>query len=380
MSLEVASSVADLKTQTWQRAALVALGGWALLALAVIEILGIVSNHGIGSDFAGTIYHPAQAVVHGLTPYGDPRVPGPLAGSVYPPSAFLPFAWIGLLGHDAAVAMWLLLLTAAACATLWVLGVRDVRCYALWLLTPMMLSTVAIGNATTLVILLVAVLWRWRDTPSIAATALIAAIATKLFVAPLIIWLVATKRYRAAAIAAVGAPAVILSAWAAIGFSAIGRYGSILSANDSVYSRAGPYLQGLLLQLHGSSSLALGAGIAAAALLLVGAWFAGDLGGFTLAACAAIVLAPVAWIGYAGLLVVPLAVAWPTWSRAWLLLLGTYISWYYSRLMYASPALSLCTLGLVTLIVAALLREEHRRQAARTQGRRLALRPLRAQS
>lgn len=151
---------------------------------------------------------------------------------------------MGLLSRDAAVTAWLLLMSAAACATLLILGVRDLRCFGLWLLTPMMLSTLAIGNATILVILFVAILWRWRDTPRVAAAALTAAIATKLFVAPLIVWLIATKRYRAAVLTAIGTPAVILTAWAIIGFSAIGRYASILSANADIFSDDGPYRKG----------------------------------------------------------------------------------------------------------------------------------------
>jgi glycosyl transferase family 87 len=345
------------------RAVRIALGGSALVLLAAVEIAGIVGNHGIGSDFAGTVYHPARAVVHGSTPYGDPRISGPLAGSVYPPSAFVPFAWLGFLGHDAAVAIWLVLMTAAAAATLRVLGVRDVRCYAVWLLTPMMLSTIAIGNATTLVVLLVAVAWRFRDRAWIVGLTLAAAIATKLFAAPLVVWLVATRRYRAAAIAAAGAPALILAAWASIGFSDIGRYPSILSANDRIWSPDGPYLQGLLEQLHSPSKVALGAGVVVAAMLLWGVWVAGDVGGYTLAACAAIVLSPVAWIGYTGLLIVPLAAAWPRWSRPWLLLLGTYVSWYYFPIAYRSPGLSVCTLGLVAAIVTSVLRKDVRRIA-----------------
>jgi alpha-1,2-mannosyltransferase len=330
--------------------------GWALLALGSIEVAGIVSNHGVGTDFLANIYSPARAVVHGVVPYGDPRVPGPLSGSVYPPSAFVPVAWLGLLGRDAAVAVWLTAMAAAAAATLWLLGVRDLRCYALWLLTPMMLSTIFVGNATTLVILLVAVLWRWRDSPWVAAAALVAAIATKLFAAPLVVWLIATKRYRAAALTVAGVPLVILSAWAVVGFAAIGRYSSILSANNHIYSPAGPYLQGLALQLHESPSLALAAGVAAAALLLAAAWFAGDLGGFALAACAAVILSPVAWIGYMGLLVIPLAVRWPAWSRAWLILLGTYVSWYYFPLPFKSPELSVCTLALLGLVAVVVVR------------------------
>ena len=343
--------------RSWRTAVVALLGGWAMLVLGWIEIAGIVGNHGVGTDFLAGIYYPARAVAHGVAPYGDPRIPGPLQESVYPPSAFVPVAWLGLLGHDAAVALWIVLMTIAAAATLWLLGVRDLRCYALWLLTPMMLSTIVVGNATTLVILLVAVLWRWRDSPWIAAGALVAAIATKLFAAPLVFWLLATKRYRAAALTMAGVPLVVLSAWAVVGFAAIERYSSILSANNQIYSPAGPYLQGLVLQLHEPSSLAMAAGVAAAGLLLAAAWFAGDLGGFTLAACAAVLLSPVAWIGYMGLLVIPLAVRWPSWSRAWLLLLGTYISWYYFPLPFKSAELSLCTLALFGLLAAVLLRE-----------------------
>lgn len=344
----------------------IALGGLAVLVLAAGELAGIVSNHGIGGDFLAGIYEPARAVVHGVVPYGDPRLAGPLRESVYPASAFVPFAWIALLGHDGAVASWLVLMTAAAAATLRVLGVRDLRCYALWLLTPMMLSTIAIGNATVLVVFLVALVWRYRDRPLIAGLSLAGAIGLKLFAAPLVVWLIATKRYRAAACATVGAAAVILGAWATIGFAAIGRYPSILSANDHLWSPNGPYLQGLLQQLHVSSRLALGAGVVAAALLLIGAWFVSDIGAFALAACAAIIISPVAWIGYAGMLVVPLAVVSPQWSRVWLFLAGTYISWYYSPIPFKTPGLSVCTLGLVAAIVAVVLRSaEHRRSTAR---------------
>jgi hypothetical protein len=84
--------------------------------------------------------------------------------------------------------------------------------------------------------------------------------------------------------------------------------------------------------------------------------FAGDLGGFTLAACAAVILSPVAWIGYMGLLVIPLAVRWPAWSRAWLVLLGTYVSWYYFPLRFTSPELSVCTLALLAGVAVVVLR------------------------
>ena len=55
------------------------------------------------------------------------------------------------------------------------------------------------GNITILLVLLVALAWRYRDRARIAGLALGAAIAAKLFVWPLVVWLLLTRRYRAAA-------------------------------------------------------------------------------------------------------------------------------------------------------------------------------------
>lgn len=323
-----------------------------MLIAAVMEVSAVADHHGLGSDFAGTIYHPAEAVVHGRTPYGDPRVAGPLAGSVYPPSAFVPFALLGLLPRAAAVTLWIALLVAAAVATLWILGVRDPRLYALWLLTPMVLSTAAIGNATVLVVFLTALMWRYRDRAVVAGAALAGAVAIKLFVAPLVVWLAATRRYRAAAYATGIAAAAILGAWAVIGFSGLGRYASILRANRDVFGGDGPYVQQLVLQLGGSSGAALAAGIAVAALLLVAARRSPPVTGLALALAASIVLAPVGWIGYLGLLAIPLAVLWPALSGPWLVLLvGSYAHWYYAPLVYGSAALSVLTLVLASTVL-----------------------------
>jgi hypothetical protein len=285
---------------------------------------------------------------------------------VYPPTAFVPLAWIGFLSWPAAVAVWLAILSAAALATLWVLGVRDPRQYVLWLATPMVLSTAAIGNATVLVVFFVALTWRWRDSPGRAAVALTAAIAIKLFVAPLVVWLLLTKRYRAAAYTVIATPLVILGAWAVIGFAGLSRYASVLSANRYMFGRNGPYLQQLMLQMGAPWRLALIVGIAAAAAFLVAARNAADLSSFTLALAASIVLAPVAWIGYLALLIVPVAVMWRRFSIAWaLLLLGTYAHWYYMTVLpYTSARLSIVTLALLTTIVGLVLRDERRVAAA----------------
>src|SRR5439155_9939140 len=128
------------------------------------------------------------------------------------------------------------------------------------------------------------------------------------FAAPLIVWLLATRRYKAALLTVVVAATAVLSAWAVIGFSAIERYPSILNANSDVFSSSGPFLQGLLLQLHYSRAAAAVVGLGVGAGLLAATFAVRDIEGFTLAICATVIAAPVAWIGYGGLLVVPLAV------------------------------------------------------------------------
>src|SRR5262249_40552045 len=162
------------------------------------------------------------------------------------------------------------LLVVAAEAALWIAGVRDWRLLALWLLSPLVLSTLAIGNATVVVAVLAAVLWRDPGSPGPAAAAPSPGVALQRFPPPPPLPRPA-RRFRAAAYTAIAAPVAMLLAWAAIGFSGLGRYRDILSANRDVFGRDGPYLQQLLLQLDGTWRWALAAGIAAAVVLLAAA-------------------------------------------------------------------------------------------------------------
>ena len=57
------------------------------------------------------------------------------------------------------------------------------------------IDSVRIGTLTPVLLLLVAVAWRWRDRRWVASGALAAAIAFKLFLWPLVVWLLATRRW-----------------------------------------------------------------------------------------------------------------------------------------------------------------------------------------
>ena len=65
-----------------------------LVVLAVDELLEIRAASLFASDFRVTLWEPARAVVHGTDPYANPQ-------SVYPPSAFVPLAWLGALPFGA---------------------------------------------------------------------------------------------------------------------------------------------------------------------------------------------------------------------------------------------------------------------------------------
>lgn len=324
--------------------------GILLAQLAGIEVYRLASADLLASDFRSTLWEPARAVVNGVSPYGL----GDLAGSVYPPSSFVPLVWLGALPFPAAATAWIVVSLAAAFATLWVLDVRDWRCYLLWMLNAVTLSTALTGNATTLVVLLVALMWRFRDVAGGAGAALAAAIAIKLFAAPLVLWLALTRRYRAAAYAVVGSVVAVVGAWSVIGFDGLTGYLDVLDRNNATYSADGPFLQGLLQQWGVDRSVAFATGIAAGLVFLGGAWLVrhDQMRSLVLVLTAVIIVPPVAWVGYATLLVVPLAVRSPRFGPWWLLLAGfAYVHWWHSPLTFRSAGLSLATLALTAGLV-----------------------------
>ena len=73
--------------------------------------------------------------------------------------------------------------------SLWLLGVRDWRCYPVALLWPFTREAVEFGAIGPLLLLIVAFLWRYRDSTWGAATATASAVAAKLFLWPLALWL-----------------------------------------------------------------------------------------------------------------------------------------------------------------------------------------------
>ncbi len=306
---------------------------------------------GTRTDFYGTVWQPNHQVLHSKNPYQDPSLNADPA-SVYPPSGFLPYLPLSWLPPYTAVVLFQLLLISAAAGILVALQIRRPEQWALWLTCPLVVLPVIGGNITPIVVLGIALMWRWRDRAGLAASALTAAIAIKLFAAPLLIWLLITRRYRAAAITAIAAPAVILTSWGLIGFRGLLDYPAVLRLASTAFGADGPFLQGLARQLGQSPGVALLIGAVVASALVVVAPRTGEVESLALVSLACLALSPVVWIFYAGILVVPLAAA-QLRVTVWLILPVFWsVSWWYTPLPYKSAELSVVNLLICAALVA----------------------------
>src|SRR6266516_8176470 len=81
-----------------------------------------------------------------------------------------------------------------------------------------------IGTLGPLLLLATAAAWRYRERRLVVAAAVVGAVATKLFLWPLVIWLIATRRFRTAAATVALGIAVVFGSWAALGFDGLREY------------------------------------------------------------------------------------------------------------------------------------------------------------
>lgn len=297
------------------------LGVAAALVAGLLGALGTAHSQELGWDFRVAYLSGAEAVVKGASPYPDslegvdvPRL------YAYPPQLAFVLTPFTALPEDVAVALVVLLSLAALMGALALVGVRDLRCYAVVVLWLPGWNALQLANISAALVLLVACAWRFRATVWPLAGALAAAISLKLFLWPLLVWGVATRRLRATALS-VGIGLVgTAAAWAAIGFAGLETYPDLLStiAEQESYSITGMmeelgYGQGV------ARLVAFGAGSALLALCVTFARRSDDERAFIVALAAALALSPIVWLHYLVLLIVPLGLRRPDFSALWLL-------------------------------------------------------------
>jgi alpha-1,2-mannosyltransferase len=301
------------------------------VTLLVLVVKGGYGYH-FGFDFE-PLWAAARDVLTGASPYPPPYewalrdeqqfVYPPLAALLVAPLAFLPF--------PVATTLFAIALVATTALTLRVLGVRDWRCYGLALGWLPVIEAVALGTVTIPLALGLALAWRYRDHPWIAPLAVAAVVAAKVFLWPLLIWLVATRRGLSASKAAGLTAGGVLLSWAVIGFAGFTSYPRLLDALARLleWKSYSAVALGLASGLTRGEARAVSFAIGALVLVVVvlrGRARDGDADrhAFVLAIGAAFMLTPIVWMHYLALLLVPIAIGRPRLTPLWLLPLAMW--------------------------------------------------------
>jgi hypothetical protein len=298
--------------------------GWAI-ALGWVYLAIQADDGTIGFDFRGTLYEPAERIVDGESPYPAPVREEVEVGNpaLYPPLVMLAVVPLTVLPWKVAFAVWAAVLVGGLLFALRVLGIRDWRCYVAVLLPSTILLGISFGNIAVLLIPLAAVAWAYRDrSPVLSGAAVGLAVAAKLYVWPLGVWLLATRRYSAFGSSVVTALVGVLGAWAVIGFDGVLDYPDLLRMAEEVYGGHSFSLATAAAALDLSTTAGRALCLGAAAVLSMAALILGrrgaDAASFSLVILAAILGTAIAWPYTFALVVVPLAIAFPRYSAVWL--------------------------------------------------------------
>ncbi|HXF97677.1 MAG TPA: glycosyltransferase 87 family protein [Gaiellaceae bacterium] len=289
----------------------------AALALLVLDS---VRDGAAALDFR-VFYEAAEQLVRGESPY---------PGYVYPPLPAFASVPLVALPFEAAAVVVMLALAGCAAGTLAAVGVRDWRCYGAALLWPSVLAGVQTGNVTLVLALCAALAWRVRDRAPAAGAAVGIALAAKLVLWPLVLWLAASRRAAAAAFACVAGVALVILPWGLLGFSGLGGYLNVVRRVEGEVRGDSYTLYVVALDLGAGEALAravwLGLGGVLLLATVVVAWRGNERGAFVLALAAALALSPIVWLHYFALLLPAVAVAQPRLGPLWVLPLLMYVT------------------------------------------------------
>jgi hypothetical protein len=158
---------------------------------------------------------------------------------------------------------------------------------------------------------------------------LAALISVKVFLLPLGVWMLVTRRWRALAWACAGTLTLNLLSWAILGFDQISVYLHVLRAFAGTAGLWGYSLIGLMRHLGASPPAADAVGLAAgAAVVLAGLRSVAprrDTTMLTATIAACLLVSPVVESHYLALLLIPVALTAPVLSWRWFLPVGLFL-------------------------------------------------------
>ena len=156
----------------------------------------------------------------------------------------------------------------------------------------------------------------------IAGAAAGSLIAAKVFLFPLVFWLLATRRWRAALASIAAAAVLIAGSWAAIGFRGLTEYPHLLRALSDARQGLGYSAAAVGMSAGASPDHARLIPIALLLVLLALTLWLGmsaraDADCFAAAVAASVLGTPILWMHYAVVLLVPLAVRYRDNAAVW---------------------------------------------------------------
>jgi hypothetical protein len=308
----------ELASFIWVPAIVVSYAFWqSLRARAPLDDFGI---------FRGA----AKAVLHGKSPYvaADPHAFAHFDKFVYPPSAALLFSPFTALPIKLGSVLMLVLGLISILAALRLLDVRDWRCYGVAAISAPVINSLVLGAVTSFLLLGTAAAWRYRDRPTVAGPVAAVTAVMKLFLWPLGLWLLVTRRLRATLAFVVVAGVVVIGGWATIGFAGLRSYPHLLHVLAQV-EQGVSYSPVALLGLSGTAATFLSLALVGVTVLAVGLYARGvdgDRRCFTIAIAGSLVATPVLWLHYFALLLIPIALYRPRLSGLWFVPLALWLT------------------------------------------------------
>jgi alpha-1,2-mannosyltransferase len=321
----VSSSWLERRLRALRTAGTIACLGLGPLILGAVLISRMYHEDVVALDFHHAFYPASKAILEGVSPYPQPDddVVAQGAAYVYPPLAALVLSPLTLLSGSAASTLMMALLIALVPLTLWVLDVRDWRCYGAALLWGSVGAAVQTANLTLILGFVTALLWRYRERVASAAALGALAMAAKMFLWPLAVWLIATRRSRQACLSIGVAVLLTVASWGVIGFAGLRGYPALTHRLTEYEAPEALTLYALGLKLGLPSLVAKAAWLCAGVTALVGCIALGrrddDERAFVAALGAALLLSPIVWLHYLALLLVPLSLTRREFGFLWVL-------------------------------------------------------------
>ena len=277
----------------------------------------------VALDFRVAYWPAASRLLHGLSPYAVSHqqiVDG--YAFVYPALSALAFAPFALVSNGVGQVLDALLCVACIPAILYALNVRDWRVYGLSLLWLPVFVGWQSGNVTLPLTLIAALVWRYRDRPVVAGLLVAVGISLKPFVWPLGLWLLATRRWRAAVWAMAWGLALNLLVWEIVGFNDIPvdlrLSGDVTKALwEGGYSAMAVAHHLGLGRTAAEGLMAVFSLVVAAAVAYVGLAKHRERDALVLAVLLMLLATPLLWSHYFALLLIPMAFARARLSFAW---------------------------------------------------------------